>query len=154
MPGLADMHVHFIRSSITLKFHSSLSKDPALRTGMPASASDDHERENQALGLLFVANGVTTVRNMWGDPAIDAFAKEVDSARALGPHIYSAGPITDGNPPEWEGSRVVETQSQAEEAVKQDKEAGYIALKVYSRLSGLSCIRRSPTIRNGSGESP
>jgi imidazolonepropionase-like amidohydrolase len=72
---------------------------------------------------------------MWGDPGINAFAREVDSSRVLGPHIYSTGPITDGNPPIFEGSRVVETQSQAEAAVKEDKEAGYIALKLLDRLS-------------------
>lgn len=35
----------------------------------------------------------------------------------------------------WEGAREVQTQSQAEAAVRQDKAAGYIAIKVYSRLA-------------------
>lgn len=135
MPGLADMHVHFIRSAITVKSQTSPSNVPSFHSLVPASASDDHERENQALGLLFIANGVTTVRNMWGDPAINAFANRADSGRVLGPHIYSTGPVTDGNPPVFEGSRVVETKSQAEAAVKQDKEAGYVALKVLPLLS-------------------
>jgi imidazolonepropionase-like amidohydrolase len=135
MPGLADMHVHFMRSAIAAKSQPSTSNDPSLRTGIPASASDDYERENRALALLFVANGITTVRNMWGNPAIDAFAKETDSGRVLGPHIYSTGPVTDGNPPRWEGGRVVETREQAEEAVRSDKQAGYIAIKVVDRLS-------------------
>ena len=135
MPGLADMHVHFIRSAVVPKISTSPSNNSSLHTVMSASASDQHEQENQAFGLLFVANGITTVRNMWGDPAIDSFAKEVNSGRVLGPHIYSTGPITDGNPPIFEGSRVVETQSQAEAAVKQDKEAGYVGLKILNRLS-------------------
>jgi len=135
MPGLADMHVHFIRSAITVKSQTSPSNGSSFHSLVPASASDDHERENQALGLLFIANGVTTVRNMWGDPAINAFANRADSGRVLGPHIYSTGPVTDGNPPVFEGSRVVETKSQAEAAVKQDKGAGYVALKVLPLLS-------------------
>ena len=135
MPGLADMHVHFIRPPTSIKSPPSASSNPSLPTVIAASASAEHERENQAFGLLFVANGVTTVRNMWGDPGINEFAKEVDSGRVLGPHIYSVGPITDGNPPLFAGSRVVETQSQAEAAVKQDKETGYIALKILDRLS-------------------
>lgn len=135
MPGLADMHVHFIRPVIAVKSPRSPSSDPSLPTVIAASASANHERENQAFGLMFVANGVTAVRNMWGDPGINAFASEVDSGRALGPHIYSTGPITDGNPPVFEDSRVVETQSQAEMAVKQDKEGSYFALKVLNRLS-------------------
>jgi imidazolonepropionase-like amidohydrolase len=135
MPGLADMHVHFMRSAIAAKSQLATSKDPSFRTGIPASASNDYERENRALALLFVANGITTVRNMWGNPAIDAFAKEADSGRVLGPHIYSTGPVTDGNPPRWEGGRVVETREQAEEAVRSDKQAGYVAIKVVDRLS-------------------
>jgi imidazolonepropionase-like amidohydrolase len=121
MPGLADMHVHFVR--------------PAASGQFQPSASRDYAQENQDLALILVANGVTTVRNMWGDPAIDAFAKEVDSGRVLGPHIYSVGPLTDGSPPIWEGSRVVETRQQAEEAVRSDRRAGYVAIKVYNRLS-------------------
>jgi imidazolonepropionase-like amidohydrolase len=135
MPGLADMHVHFIWPAIAAKSQPSTSKDPSLRTGTPGSASNDYEPQNRALALLFVANGVTTVRNMWGNTAIDHFAKEVDSGDVLGPHIYSVGPLTDGNPPAWEGSRIVETREQAMEAVRSDKQMGYIAIKVYSRLS-------------------
>ena len=81
MQGLADMHVHlvhFIR--------------PAAAGQFQPSASNDYAQENQALALLYVANGVTTVRNMWGHPAIAAFGMEVDSGRVLGPHIYSTGP--------------------------------------------------------------
>ena len=133
MPGLADMHVHMIRSWPKSESRPA-SGSPRPRI-TPASASTDPETENQALGLLFIANGVTTVRNMWGDSAIDAFAKRVDAEEVLGPHIYSTGPITDGRPLTWEGSRLVETQAQAEAAVKEDKAAGYIALKVYDGLS-------------------
>jgi cytosine/adenosine deaminase-related metal-dependent hydrolase len=135
MPGLTDMHVHLIRSLPNVKSQSSLSGNSSHPTITPTSASIDHERENQAFGLLFIANGVTTVRNMWGDPAVDAFAKQVDSGDVLGPHIYSTGPITDGSPLTWEGSRVVDTHLQADAAVKEDKAAGYIALKVYNGLS-------------------
>ena len=121
MPGLADMHVHFIRPAATGQFQPS--------------ASNDYAHENQALALLFVANGITTVRNMWGHPAVNDFAKEVDAGHILGPHTYSTGPVTDGNPSFWDGARVVETREQAEEAVRSDKQAGYIAVKVVDRLS-------------------
>jgi cytosine/adenosine deaminase-related metal-dependent hydrolase len=134
MPGMADMHVHFVRAALPATPRRGATTVPSSAI-VPASASAEHERENRAFGLLFIANGVTTVRNMWGGAAIDSFAREVDSGRAVGPHIYSTGPITDGNPPDWVGARVVQSQSQAEEAVKQDKQAGYVAIKVYSGLS-------------------
>jgi imidazolonepropionase-like amidohydrolase len=134
MPGLADMHVHFVRPLPTTSqtyAKSASGREP----GIPASASGDHERENQAYALLFVANGVTTVRNMWGSETIDAFAQDINSARAIGPFVYSTGPITDGNPPSWASTRIVETPGQAEEAVTADKLKNYVAIKVYSGLS-------------------
>jgi imidazolonepropionase-like amidohydrolase len=134
MPGLADMHVHFIRSALP-EDPQSTSNTGSRKSTRPASASSTNAEENHALGLLFVANGVTTVRNMWGDPAIDRFAKEVESGRVLGPHIYSVGPVTDGAPPMWEGSRTVETAGSADQAVQSDKQSGYIAIKVYEWLS-------------------
>src|SRR5215472_3250541 len=55
MPGLADMHVHLIRSLDAVKAQASSSAQPAAHTIPPLSASDDHERENRALGLLYVS---------------------------------------------------------------------------------------------------
>jgi imidazolonepropionase-like amidohydrolase len=135
MPGLTDMHVHFVREALPETPQASGSNAAARRSGIPASASKDHELENRAYALMFVANGVTTVRNMWGSETIDALAKEINSGSLTGPHIYSTGPITDGDPPVWQSSRTVETPAQAEEAVRSDKQKGYVAIKVYSRLS-------------------
>jgi imidazolonepropionase-like amidohydrolase len=135
MPGLADMHVHLIRSLDAVKSQTSSSARPASRTIPPLSASDDHERENRALGLLYVSNGITSVRNMWGDSAIDTFTDEVESQQVLGPHIYSTGPITDGSPYVWQGSRVVASQPEAEQAAEQDIQAHRVALKIYNGLS-------------------
>jgi imidazolonepropionase-like amidohydrolase len=120
MPGLADMHVHFIR--------------PATAEKMASSAAT-YAEENPRLALLFVANGVTTVRNMWGDPAIQALNEEIQKGRLIGPTIYSVGPVTDGEPPSFAGMRVVTTEEQARQAVRDDKEAGYIGIKVYNLLS-------------------
>jgi imidazolonepropionase-like amidohydrolase len=132
MPGLADMHVHLIRSLDAIRSQKAPSDSHAIP---PLSASDDHERENRTLGLLFVSNGITAVRNMWGDSAIDTFAREVESRQVLGPHVYSTGPITDGSPSRWQGSRVVASQSEAEAAVAEDVRAHRIAVKVYNGLS-------------------
>jgi len=129
------MHVHLIRSLDAVKSQATSSAPPASHTIPPLSASDDHERENRALGLLFVSNGITSVRNMWRDSAIDTFAGEVESGQAPGPHVYSTGPITDGSPYVWQGSRVVASKSEAEDAVEQDLRAHRIALKVYNGLS-------------------
>jgi cytosine/adenosine deaminase-related metal-dependent hydrolase len=135
MPGLADMHVHFTREALPSKLESPIPSTGGRQSGIPASASTDHDLENRAYALKFLVNGVTTVRNMWGSKIIDEFASEIDAGRLPGPHIYSTGPITDGNPPAWLSSRVVETPGQAEEAVRADKQSGRVAIKVYSLLS-------------------
>ena len=135
MPGLADMHVHFVRGALPPSLESPLPSTGGRQPGIPASTSADHDLENRAYALMFLANGVTTVRNMWGSKTIDEFASEIDAASVPGPHVYSTGPITDGNPPAWLSSRVVETPGQAEDAVRADKQSGRVAIKVYSLLS-------------------
>jgi len=135
MPGLADMHVHFVREALPQNASFSAPTPFGRTPGIPASASSDHEHENTAYALMFLANGITTVRNMWGSETIDAFAKEIDLGRVPGPHVYSTGPITDGNPADWQSVRIVETSAQAEEAVRSDKKHGYVAIKVYGGLS-------------------
>ena len=125
MPGLADMHMHFMRP---------VAPTPGSMRAI-GSASPNFAEENRVLALLFVANGVTSVRNTWGDPEITAFAKEIAAGKVLGPHIYSSGPVTDGDPIMWAGSRSVNNAQQARQAVHEDKQAGYIAIKVYDGLS-------------------
>src|SRR5262245_45984104 len=111
MPGLADMHVH-------------------LNVQGPRGLM-----QNADYATLFIANGVTTVRNMWGNPDVLAFRRSVESGELLGPQIYTTGALTDGNPPVRPTSRVVDTVSEAVEAVKADRREGYDAVKVYSKLS-------------------
>jgi imidazolonepropionase-like amidohydrolase len=57
------------------------------------------------------------------------------AGRRLGPSIYTAGPIIDGNPPIWPRSDVIESAQQAEELVRRQKAAGYDFLKIYNRLN-------------------
>ena len=95
MPGLADMHMHL-----------------NVRGAAPQALLP-----NEDFATLFLANGVTTVRNMWGNPEVLAFRKAIDEGKIVGPHIYTTGPITDGNPPSGPLMRVVETAKQADDAV-------------------------------------
>jgi imidazolonepropionase-like amidohydrolase len=85
--------------------------------------------------LLFLANGVTTVRDMWGNAERLAWRAAIERGEVLGPTIYTSGPIIDGNPPWIEGSVVVETAEEAEREVAEEKADGYDFLKVYDLLS-------------------
>src|SRR5437879_6089089 len=41
MPGLADMHVHFVRAALPERSRPSASNPPVRQPGIPASASND-----------------------------------------------------------------------------------------------------------------
>jgi imidazolonepropionase-like amidohydrolase/D-arabinose 5-phosphate isomerase GutQ len=108
MPGLVDMHVHQRREG--WDYHLT----------------------------LFIANGVTTIRNMWGTESVLRLREQIKKGKLVGPTIYTTGPIIDGNPPVWLQSTVVETPDQAARVVAEHKKAGYDFIKVYNNLS-LEC---------------
>lgn len=93
-----------------------------------------HAQSIQDLAL-FVANGVTTVRNMRGSPIHLALRQFISEGRLLGPTFYTCGPILDGVPPTGESVTIVETEFEAREIVEAQKNAGYDCIKVYTRLS-------------------
>ncbi len=49
--------------------------------------------------LLFLANGVTTVRNMWGSTFHLAWQDRIDSGDLPGPRMFTTSPIVDGAGP-------------------------------------------------------
>lgn len=44
----------------------------------------------------FVATGVATVRNMFGDPVHLAWRERIEAGELVGPRLYIAGPTVDG----------------------------------------------------------
>ncbi len=85
--------------------------------------------------VLFVANGVTAIRNMSGRPFHIEWRERINNGELFGPTIYTTSPLLDGNPPTWPGTVVVETAEEAKNAVERLKLAGYDFLKVYDSLS-------------------
>lgn len=77
IPGLWDMHVHF---------------------GGPGLVP-----ENQALLPLYVANGVTTIRDCSDDipDAVLAWREPIEEGNLLGPQLFSSGPKLEGIDPVW-----------------------------------------------------
>jgi len=93
-----------------------------------------HVMEEDQL-ILFIANGVTTVRNMAGSTEHLAWREKISQGDLVGPTIHTAGPIIDGDPPEWPESTIVATPEQARKVVAAQRKAGYDFLKVYSNLT-------------------
>ena len=87
---------------------------------------------------LFVANGVTGIRDMGGDISLEDIArlkKEIANGSRLGPEIYAAGPILEGEHPFWPFSVSVKDQADARRVVPQLIRGGADFLKVYNTLS-------------------
>ncbi|MGH7451444.1 MAG: amidohydrolase family protein [bacterium] len=84
---------------------------------------------------LFIANGVTGARIMWGRLAHHAWRKEIASGALLGPRLIIASPIIDGPNPIWPGSVAVSNAAEARQAVIDAKQNGADFIKVYSLLS-------------------
>ncbi len=105
LPGLADLHVHL-----------------------------EYFDEPGVLNL-FLANGVTTVRNMDGRPYILEWRRRIAAGELLGPAIHTAGPLLDGDPPVRPDNTVVRDAAEARAAVLAQADAGYDFIKVYSNLS-------------------
>ena len=84
---------------------------------------------------LYVARGVTTVRNMWGAPVHLAWRERIARGTLVGPTIFTAGPIVDGEDPTHDASLVVRNAQEAKDAIALHQRAGYDFVKVYSGLS-------------------
>ncbi|HET7505207.1 MAG TPA: hypothetical protein VFK02_29515, partial [Kofleriaceae bacterium] len=102
---------------------------------MPGLADMHVHTWNETDLTLFVAAGVTTVRNMSGSEQHLAWRSQIASGERLGPTIVTAGPIIDGDPPVWPGSAVLVDPADADKLVAEQKAKGYDFLKPYARLS-------------------
>lgn len=99
MPGLTEMHAH-----------------------IPTPENGDDTWVRQVL-FLYVANGVTTIRGMLGDPYLLTLRKNVENEILIGPRIFTSSPSMNGN--------TIKTPQEAREKVVQYKKDGYDFLKVH-----------------------
>jgi imidazolonepropionase-like amidohydrolase len=102
---------------------------------MPGLA-DMHAHPETVLDLLlYVANGVTTVRAMGSPPDLRSWRAEAANGRMISPAIYTAGPVLDGPSEIFQGGPSVVTAAEAAQAVREQHAAGYDFIKVYNSLS-------------------
>jgi hypothetical protein len=75
--------------------------------------------ERALFGLLFLAHGVTSVRDAGstvGDPA--GLARQIERGERPGPRTFGCGPFLDGDPPIWPTARVVRGAADAPDAIE------------------------------------
>jgi len=102
VPGFVDAHIHF----------------------------QQNESSNLAFAQLFVANGITTVFNLYGSPMHLKLRDRIQRGETLGPRIFTSGPSL-GTP---HGRKPTETPGEIARAVADQKQQGYDFIKLHGDL--------------------
>jgi imidazolonepropionase-like amidohydrolase len=110
IPGLWDMHVHLVFG--------------------------DWFPDAQEISLpLFVANGVTAVRDMGSElDIVQGWRDEIEAGRLLGPRILTSGPMLDGPKPRFPSSVAIATPEDARRTVADLKRRGADFIKLQSLI--------------------
>ncbi len=105
-------------------------------TLMPGLADMHVHYGSEGEGALYLANSITTVRNLWGSARILALGTRAAAGVAAGPNIYTCGPLMDGPNPVW-GNRslMIDSPEQAIGAIEAQRTTGYRAVKLYEGLT-------------------
>lgn len=105
-------------------------------TLMPGLTDMHAHYQEEEKGALFVVNGITTVRNMWGSTNSFRFDTRAKTNDLVGPNVYTTGPLIDGpNPIYGELSVLVDTPEAAVAAVDSQFATGYTGIKLYEMLT-------------------
>jgi imidazolonepropionase-like amidohydrolase len=83
---------------------------------------------------LFTANGVTGIRQMFGNSDLLRWRDEIAKGSLQGPRMVVASPIIDGPQPIWPNSISVRDEAEGRKAVTRVKQWGADFVKVYSLL--------------------
>src|SRR5215475_2134563 len=110
IPGLWDMHVHLVFGD-----WFPAAKDISLP--------------------LFIANGVTEVRDMGSElQVVQGWRTEIELGRLVGPHIFTSGPMLDGPKPRFPSSIAIATPEDGRSAVIDLKDRGADFIKLQSLI--------------------
>src|SRR5437764_253516 len=110
IPGLWDMHVHMM-------------------------FGDWFPRGKEVTLPLFIANGITGVRDMGGElETLQQWRKEISAGTLLGPRIVMSGPMLDGPQPRFPSSIAVKTPEDGRLAVDDLKKRGADFIKLQSLI--------------------
>lgn len=94
--------------------------------------------------LLYLAHGVTTVRDMWGTTGLQLrlgfpdqleMRTQIEAVEILGPTLYASGPVMEGEPKANPMMPVFSDPEEAIASVRQQKAEGYDFIKVYDNLT-------------------
>ncbi len=110
IPGLWDMHVHLV-------------------------FGDWFPRAQEISLPLFVANGVTSVRDMGSELTIvQKWRNQIEDGELLGPRIVTPGPMLDGPKPNFPSSIAITSPEDGRKAVDNLKQGGADFIKLQSLI--------------------
>ncbi len=123
LPGLSDMHAH-LTTSVQVVGDSY---------GAISSHTSTEVARSQL--LLYLATGVTTLRNTAGSEAHQALAQSLAAGTILGPRMYTSSPLVEGENAVWAWASVVTDPAEAASLVADFADQGYTMVKVYHTVS-------------------
>src|SRR5690348_1619108 len=110
IPGLWDMHVHMV-------------------------FGDWFPRGKEVTLPLFIANGITGVRDMGGElDVLQEWRKEISAGTLIGPRMVLSGPMLDGPQPRFPSSIAIKTPEDGRRAVDDLKKRGADFIKLQSLI--------------------
>jgi len=110
IPGLWDMHVHMV-------------------------FGDWFPRGKELTLPLFIANGITGVRDMGGElDVLQQWRKEIAAGTLIGPRIVMSGPMLDGPQPRFPSSIAIKSPEDGSRAVDDLKRRGADFIKLQSLI--------------------
>ena len=95
---------------------------------------DLHTHPDLDSGPLFLAAGVTSVRDMAAEPDKPALLRVFDTSEALGPRVVYAGIIDGRGPFQGPTRMLVSDEPEARKAVQAMSAAGFDLVKIYSSM--------------------
>src|SRR5580658_9523930 len=97
---------------------------------------DMHAHAQAGDGILNIASGVTTVRDMGNDiDELRHLQDEWESGSAIGPRVWKAGFIDGHGPYQAPTGLYADTAEEAQAAVNRYADLGYVQIKLYSSLN-------------------
>lgn len=126
-------------AAITPRETAQIPKDAVRVSGsgrflMPGLAEGHGHLRNDGDFPLFLAFGVTTIRNLMGNPFHLRLIAAVDKGELVGPTINTVGPVTDGPPTMRPWAIPVADRADAERVVGWVQRSGYSGVKIYDHL--------------------
>ncbi|MCB0493147.1 MAG: amidohydrolase family protein [Cyclobacteriaceae bacterium] len=95
---------------------------------------DMHTHNSKFRGILYLAGGVTSVRDMANNKQLKGLAEQFDNNEILGPHIVAYCGIIDGSGPYANQRNVVDNLEEGLAEIQDYKDLDYQQIKLYSSI--------------------